>query len=106
MKRQIPLAELKDREYLTPAQAAHVFGRSRDKYVQWFKGGCINGYKEGRYYYLDTESIRRHLQLLSRPAIPHHAEVIHLAPVQQDSMADAFLKFLHTSEDRGSRDHN
>ena len=58
---QTPLAELQYREYLTPVQAARLFGRGKRFWIQALDTGLVDGFREQHGRYICAESARHYL---------------------------------------------
>lgn len=74
--------DLKHREYLTPNEAARVFGRTDDFYRGLYREKRIAGYTHTVHratlsmsmLYLKTESIRAYFDSLCAPVVEHPAK--------------------------------
>ena len=75
--------DLKHREYLTPNEAARVFGRTDDFYRGLYRESRITGYGHTTHrgsmsltiLYLNTESIRAYLASLCKPVVDRPAKL-------------------------------
>lgn len=73
---QVPIAELREREHLTPAECARVFGHSRNFWIELFDNKRVRGHRAGGRRcpktgvvvgcrYIETASAREYLHRLN-----------------------------------------
>lgn len=80
------LQDLKEREYLTAAEAAKLFGHGKDFWVKLFDAGSLEGYRFGKRgdRHIRQDSIRAYLESLSRQTKPKCKVAIDLRGIMED----------------------
>lgn len=80
-----PIDELRQREHLTPAECARVFGHGRNFWIEVFDQGRVSGHRAGGRRspatgkvvgcrYIETESARAYLKSLSKGSTPQRRQ--------------------------------
>jgi hypothetical protein len=62
---KVSTPDLAVRPYLTPGQAARVFGHGAHYWRRLFDAGTVRGFTHGRRRYVEAESARAHFESLT-----------------------------------------
>lgn len=86
--KNIPIEILRQREYLTPGQAALLFGHGKDYWREAFDQHRVAGYVEGKgqYRYLSVESIRNYLNQKCQQRSSEETEYERLVRLKKESL--------------------